>query len=64
MTSSRRASERVPQSEIRIVRYFEKVDSNIRAGRMEDDSVVDISSESFRKATLDIIVGLHRPIVR
>ncbi len=59
MTSSRRASERVPQSEIRIVRYFEKVDSNIRAGRMEDDSVVDISSESFRKATLDIFVGLH-----
>ncbi len=64
MTSSRRASERVPQSEIRIVRYFEKVDSNIRAGRMKDDGVVDISSESFRKATVDIIVGLHRPIVR
>jgi hypothetical protein len=64
LTSSRRASERVPQSEIRIVRYFEKVDSNIRAGRMKDDGVVDISSESFRKATVDIIVGLHRPIVR
>lgn len=64
MTSLRRANKRVSRSEIHIVRYFEKVDSNIRAGRMKDDGVVDISSESFRKATVDIIVGLHRPIVR
>ncbi len=64
MTSLRRANKRVSQSEICIVRYFEKVDSDIRASRTKEDGVVDISSESFRKATLDIIVGLYRPIVR